>query len=134
MLALNNLAAVYIEQGQLEKALAECDRAVQAMDDQAIHDYLKRAKVYARKASILAKQKLFADSISWYDKSLLENQDFKVREELRAVQKLKKEKDEQDYICPAKGEEANEKAKVAFREGKWSDAIKLYDEAIKRNP
>ena len=35
--------------------MGECEKAVQAMDDQGIHDYVKRAKVYSRKASVLAK-------------------------------------------------------------------------------
>lgn len=59
VLALNNLAAVFIEQAELEKAHEACDRGVKAMDDQGINDYVKRAKVYARKASVYAKQKEF---------------------------------------------------------------------------
>jgi stress-induced-phosphoprotein 1 len=55
VLALNNLAAVFIEQGELEKAHEACDRGIKAMDDQGINDYVKRAKVYARKASIYSK-------------------------------------------------------------------------------
>jgi uncharacterized Zn finger protein len=49
------MAAVYIEKGDLDKALAECDRAIEAMNDQSINDYMKRAKVYARKGVVLGK-------------------------------------------------------------------------------
>lgn len=53
---------------------------------------------------------------------------------MRNVQKLKKDKDVQDYISPEKAEEANEAGKVSFKAGDWASAIKHYDEAIKRNP
>jgi stress-induced-phosphoprotein 1 len=47
---------------------------------------------------------------------------------------LKRKKDEQDYIDPAKSAEANELGKQFFQAGKWVDAIGHYTEAIKRNP
>jgi stress-induced-phosphoprotein 1 len=55
VLALNNMAAVYIEMGKLDDALAQCDKAIKSMDDNLCYDYMKRAKVYARKGSVLSK-------------------------------------------------------------------------------
>lgn len=50
-----------------------------------------------------------------FEKSLLENQDYNVREELKNIQKMKKEKDDKDYIDPVKAEESNETAKEFFK-------------------
>lgn len=83
VLALNNMAAVYIEMGKLDDALAQCDKAIQSMDENMCYDYMKRAKVYARKGSVLSKQKDYANSHIFYEKSLLENSDYKVKEEMK---------------------------------------------------
>jgi len=56
------LAAVYIEMGRLGDALNECDKAIKSMDDNLCYDYVKRAKVYARKGSVLSKQKDYVGS------------------------------------------------------------------------
>lgn len=53
------------------------------MDDNLIFDYIKRAKVYARKASIHGKKKEYANSVEFYEKSLLEDNNYKVKEELK---------------------------------------------------
>lgn len=134
MLALNNLAAVYIEMGRLDDALNECDKAIKSMDDNLCYDYVKRGKVYARKGSVLCKQQNYEGSKTWYEKSLLENTDYKVKEEMKNMLKLKKEFDDAAYIDPVKAEEHNEKAKEFFKQGDWVNAVKQYDEAIKRNP
>ena len=39
-----------------------------------------------------------------------------------------------EYIDPVKAEEHREKGNVLFKEGKFSDSIKEYNEGIKRNP
>lgn len=128
------MAAVYIEMGKLDDALAQCDKAIQSMDDNLCYDYMKRAKVYARKGSVLSKQKDYANSHIFYEKSLLENSDYKVKEEMKQMLKIKKVFDDQNYLDPVKAEEHNEKAKEYFKLGDWVNALKEYTEAIKRNP
>jgi len=54
-------------------------------------DWVKKAKVFARKASILSKQEKYDLAIEWYEKSLLEDGNQKVKDELAKVKKLKKE-------------------------------------------
>lgn len=128
------MAAVYIEMNDLDNALLQCNKAIASMDDLMIYDYQKRAKVYNRKGSVLCKQQNYAESVQYYEKSLLENQDYKVKEELRLVQKLKRENDAHNYLDSDKAEEENEKAKEFFKSGDWANANKHYDEAILRNP
>ncbi len=53
------------------------------MDDNLMYDYLKRSKVYARKGGVLGKLHKYEESIIFYEKSLLENNDYKIKEELK---------------------------------------------------
>ena len=55
----NNKAAVYIELKQFESALGEVARAEQLFTDGKVKDFSKKAKILARKASILAHQGKF---------------------------------------------------------------------------
>lgn len=64
----------------------------------------------------------------------MEDNNAKVKLELKSVQKLKKDQDELAYINPAIAEEHNEKAKVLFTEGKFPLALKEYSESIRRSP
>lgn len=53
-----------------------------------------------------------------YQKSLLEDGVQKVKDELKAVTKLKKEKEEKDYLNPELAEKACETGNALFKEGK----------------
>lgn len=101
--------------GRLGDALNECDKAIKSMDDNLCYDYVKRAKVYARKGSVLSKQKDYVGSQTFYEKSLLENSDYKVKEEMKSMLKLKKVFDDEAYLDPVKAEEHNEAAKGFFK-------------------
>lgn len=53
VLYYNNKAAVYIETKDYTNALAAVDAALQAAEEHSVKDFVKIAKIYARKASIL---------------------------------------------------------------------------------
>lgn len=134
VLYYNNKAACYIEKNDLAKALEVCEKALEVATETNLKDFGKLAKLYARKANVLAKMEKFDEAIIFYEKSLLENQDQKVKDELRNTQKKKKEQDELNYINPQLAEEHNNKAKELFQKGSFPEALKEYDEAIRRNP
>lgn len=115
----NNKAAAYIELGEYEKAHAELDRADQLFTN-GNKDYSKKAKVLARRASLFNKEGKYDESISCYEKSLIEDNVQKVRDELKVVRKLQKEKAEKEYINPELAEKACENANALFKEGKSS--------------
>lgn len=91
VLYYNNKAAVYIELKDLENALLATDSALDAAEKYSVKDFMRIAKIYARKASVLQKQGEYGESIVWYQKSLLEDMNAKVKLELKNVQKLKKD-------------------------------------------
>lgn len=55
---------------------------------------MKKAKVLARRASILNKEGKLQEAIAYYDKSLLEDGVQKVKDELKQVKRILKEKEE----------------------------------------
>ena len=120
----SNKAAAYIEMGSYEQAHEELNRAERLFDEDKVNDYIKKAKVYARRASIYNKQGNYGDAIAYYDKSLVEDQNQKVRDELKLVKKLQKEKEAKEYINPELGEKACEQGNTFFKEGIFSEIFR----------
>lgn len=82
-----------------------------------VKDYIKKAKVLARKGTILSKQEKYAEAIEAIEKSLLEENNQKVKDELSKIKKIKKEKDAKDYINPELAEKHNEQGTALYKEG-----------------
>jgi stress-induced-phosphoprotein 1 len=64
----------------------------------------------------------------------LEDNQQKIREELKKCEKLLKDQEAKNYVNPALGEAANERAKEFFLKGDFAGAMTEYNEAIMRNP
>lgn len=77
---------------------------------------------------------LLDESIDSYKKSLLENNVSKVRITLKDVERDKQRRLELAYINPALSDEHREKGNTLFKEAKFGEAVKEYEEAVKRNP
>ncbi len=74
------------------------------------------------------------ESIESYKKSLLENNVPKVRSSLKEVEWERQRRIDQAYINPELSEQHRDKGNQLFKESKFGEAIKQYEEAIKRNP
>lgn len=129
----NNLAAVYLEKKEYDKAIECCDKAEEICKS-GTYDYIKFAKVLARKASAYVHKGDLQKGLDLYSKSLLENNDSKVKEEMKKVEKSIKEQEAKAYINPEVAEQHRAAGNEWYGQGKFPEAIKEYDEAIKRNP
>lgn len=69
-----------------------------------------------------------------YGKALLENNDHGIKMGLQKAQKTKKEKQALDYISPEIAEEHRVKGNDCFKQNKYPEALKEYDEGLKRDP
>lgn len=65
---------------QFENALAEVAKAEQLFTDGKVKDFSKKAKILARKASILTHQDQLDAAIQAYEKSLVEDQVPKIKD------------------------------------------------------
>lgn len=88
----NNKAAAYIELKDYELALQEISHAEKLFEEGVVKDYVKKAKVLARKGTILSKLERYAEAVEALEKSLIEDGNQKVKDELLKIKKQKKEK------------------------------------------
>jgi tetratricopeptide (TPR) repeat protein len=80
-------------------------------------DYIKKAKVLARKGTIYHKLDRLEESIAALEKSLLEDLNQKVKDELARIKKQKKEKEALEYINPELADKHNELGSNLYKEG-----------------
>lgn len=133
ILFLSNKAAVYVEMGQTDKAIEICEEALE-IGKKVMAPYEDKAKLLQRIASAHIKKGDPGTAIEWYTKSQLENYDKAIERKIKNLELEKRKADKEAYINPALGLEAKERGNTCFREGKFPDAIKEYEEAIKRDP
>eukprot|EP01138_Halocafeteria_seosinensis_P014815 gb/GECG01015123.1/.p1 GENE.gb/GECG01015123.1/~~gb/GECG01015123.1/.p1 ORF type:complete len:579 (+),score=129.83 gb/GECG01015123.1/:1-1737(+) len=128
-----NKAAVYTEQKNYEKAIQECQDALEyGRENKA--PFAHRAKALERLGNIYKKREMYDEAIQAYEDSFTESYSESVNTKLKECKRIKKRLEEEAYRDPEKGEEAREKGNEYFKDGKFTEAIESYTEAIKRNP
>ena len=128
-----NLAAVHFEKKEFDTVIELCDKVIE-MAKEGGYDYVKLGKAMARKANALFMKGLFEESIAQYKTALLEHNDYNIKEAMKRVQKEKQKKDALDYINPEIAEQHKTKGNEFFKAGNFPDALKEFDEGIKRDP
>eukprot|EP00762_Andalucia_godoyi_P000349 ANDGO_03061.mRNA.1 Hsp70-Hsp90 organizing protein len=130
---MNNKAAVYMEQGDFDKCIKECEDAIEK--GRAVRaDFTVIAKIFARIGNAYAKQGKYDEAIQAYNKSLFEHRTSEVVNKLHQIEKTKKEADIKAYLNPEIAQQEKDRGNQLFKDGKWDEAIAAYSEAIKRNP
>ncbi|WVO16413.1 hypothetical protein L204_104088 [Cryptococcus depauperatus] len=130
---LTNLSAVYFEQGDYQKCIEICEKAVEEGRDLRA-DYKVIAKAFGRIGTCYSKLGDLAQAIKFFGKSLTEHRTPDILTKLREAEKAKIEADKQAYIDPEKADKAREEGNEAFKKGEFAGAQKHYSEAIKRLP
>jgi len=74
------------------------------------------------------------EALKAFEYSQLETNDPIIKEAYRETKELKEKQEAEAYINPEIAEIENLKANELYRTGKFSEALKVYEEAIKRNP
>lgn len=116
-----------------DKCIEECDKAIEK-SKAGYYDYVKLGKALARKGNAKLQQEKFDEAIKLYQDSLLENNDYAVKEQLKKAERLKKEDEEKKYIDPAKAEEHRLAGNALFEKGDFPGAVKEYTEGLRRDP
>ncbi|KAF8897167.1 activator of Hsp70 and Hsp90 chaperone [Infundibulicybe gibba] len=130
---LTNLGAAYFEQGDYDKSIEICEKAVE--EGRSIRaDYKLIAKAYGRIGSAFSKKEDFASAIKYFQKSLTEHRTPDILNKLREIERMKTEADRKAYIDPEKSAVAREEGNVQFKAGDFAGAVKSYSESIKRDP
>lgn len=130
---LNNKAAVYIEMGEIDKAIQQCNEAIELGRSQRV-PYEDIAKIYHRMAAAYLKRDDFPSAKECYTKAQTEHFDKAIERKVKNLELEYKKKQMQAYINPELAIEAKERGNVAFRANDYPTAIREYEDAIKRDP
>ncbi|KAF8485366.1 chaperone [Russula ochroleuca] len=130
---LTNLAAAYFEQGDYDKSIEACQKAVDEGRELRA-DYKLVAKAYGRIGSAYAKKDDLANAIRFFEKSLTEHRTPDILNKLKEIERSKAAADRAAYIDPALSAVAREEGNRLFKEGDFAGAVKSYTESIKRDP
>ncbi|GAA5865033.1 hypothetical protein JCM3774_003945 [Rhodotorula dairenensis] len=130
---LNNLGAVYFEEGNYDKAIETCEKAVE-QGRELRADYKLIAKALGRIGSAYVRKQDYDNGIKYLNKSLTEHRTPDVLAKLKDAERQQADAARLAYIDPAKAEAAREEGNKAFKAGDFATSVTHYAEAIKRNP
>jgi stress-induced-phosphoprotein 1 len=97
-------------------------------------DFKLIAKAMGRMGKAYTKLNDLYNARSAYEKALTEHRTPEYRTALSEIESLIKKKEAEDYINPEVAEQEKQKGNELFKTGDFSNAVKHYSEAIKRNP
>lgn len=154
-----NKAAVFFEQGKYDQVISECEEAIQvgranrAPYADVAKAYVRMGKSQLKKDDVEAAIQAFRQAqVCMYTiscvlpiscrlmilyisvKNQVEHYSKDVEKMIKVHEAEKKKREAQAYIDPQKAVEAKDRGNEFFRAGSWPDAIKEYNEAIKRDP
>ncbi|KAI9754753.1 MAG: Hsp90 cochaperone [Lichina confinis] len=130
---LTNLGAAKFEKGDADGAIEACQKAIDE-GREMLADFKLIAKAFGRIGAAYEKKGDLARAIDNYHRSLTEHRTPEILTKLRAVEKAKIVQETQEYIDPAKAEEARELGNKKFKEADWPGAVEAYSETTKRAP
>ena len=128
-----NATAVFFEQGDYDKCIAECERGLEHGRENRC-DYTIIGKLMTRQAFCLQKQKKYTDAIDLYKRALVEWRNPDTLKKLTECEKEYQKAVEDAYIDPEIAKQKKDEGNQFFKADKFPEAVAAYTEAIKRNP
>eukprot|EP00548_Thalassiothrix_antarctica_P005949 CAMPEP_0194147230 /NCGR_PEP_ID=MMETSP0152-20130528/22599_1 /TAXON_ID=1049557 /ORGANISM="Thalassiothrix antarctica, Strain L6-D1" /LENGTH=567 /DNA_ID=CAMNT_0038847947 /DNA_START=80 /DNA_END=1783 /DNA_ORIENTATION=- len=133
MTVLSNKAAVHFTQKNYDKCIEICENAI-TVGKANMAPFEDRAKVLTRCAKAYQKKKDLGMAIEMCKASQLECYSKDTQRLLKTLELEKRKADTVAYQDDTKAEEAKQRGNEFFRSKKWGDAVKEYEEAVKRAP
>merc|ERR1712194_612213 len=133
MTFLLNKAAVYFTQKKYDECIEECNKSLEVAKEN-MAPFEDRAKALTRCAKAYQKKKDLAKAIEMCKSAQLESYSKDTQRLLKSMELEKKKKDKLDYQDEGKAQEAKQRGNDFFREKNFPEAIKEYEEAVKRAP
>ena len=124
-----NSAKCHLEKKDYDKSIELCKHVVENC-----RDFTRRATAFGIIGYAYKAQGKLDEAIKAFEDSQMEKNDNRIKDALKETEKLKKQQEELAYINPEIAEQENQKANELYKAGKYPEALKVYDEAIKRNP
>ena len=124
-----NSAKCYLEKKDYDKSIELCKHVCENC-----RDFTRRATAFGIIGYAYKAQGKLEEALKAFEDSQMEKNDERIKQAYKETAKLKKEQDELAYINPEIAEQENQKANELYKAGKYPEALKIYEEAIKRNP
>jgi len=128
-----NTAAVHFEMRNYTECISTCNKAIDVGRENRA-DYKLIAKALARMGNAYRKSGDLKNAKMAYEKALTEHRTPDYRTCLSEIEAALKKAEAEAYISPEKAEEEKQKGNELFKAGDFSNAVKRYTEAIRRNP
>ncbi|CAI4222798.1 unnamed protein product [Auanema sp. JU1783] len=129
----NNKAAAYFEEGKFTECIDLCTKAVDIGREHHA-DYKLIAKAMARIGNAHQKSGNLKLALNWFGKSLSEFRDPELVKKVKELEKNLKEEERLAYVNPELAQEEKNKGNDFFKKGDYPQAMKHYNEAVKRDP
>lgn len=130
---LLNIAAVFFEQKEYERCIAQCEKAIDVGRENRA-DFKLIAKAFMRIGHAYKKMENWKQAKVYYEKSMSEHRTPEIKTLLSDIDKIIKEEERRAYIDPVKAEEEKELGNEKYKDGDYPAAVRHYSEAIRRNP
>ncbi len=124
-----NRSGVYHNLKQFDKVIQDCEYVLDNT-----FDFQKRSKAFGKIAFAYKEQENLDKAIEFFEKSLLESSDSRIKDAMRETQNLRTKLDAERYINPDLAEEHNNKGNDHYKTGKYPEALKEYNESVRRGP
>jgi len=133
MTFVNNKAAVYFTAKKYDECIEACNEAVE-IGKANMAPFVDRAKVYTRCAKAYQKKGDLANAIQMCKEAQLENYERATERMMKNMELEKRKADTAAYLDDDKADEAKQRGNDHFRNKEWGEAVKEYEEAVKRAP
>jgi len=133
MTFLSNIAAVKFEQKKYAECVEFCAKAVDVGRENRA-DFKMVAKALGRQGNAHRRLGELDKAKVAFEKALTEHRTPDNKAALSEVEKLIKQRAEEEYVNPELAEEEKQKGNEFFKKGDYGSAVKHYSEAIRRNP
>jgi stress-induced-phosphoprotein 1 len=133
MTFVSNKAAVYFTQKKYDECIEECEKALE-VGKANMAPFEDRGKALTRCAKAYQKKGNLEKGIELCKSAQLENFNKDTQRLLKTWELEKKKRDVSAYHDDEKAEEAKKRGNDFFREKKWPEAVKEYEDAVKRAP
>lgn len=133
MTFLNNKAAVYFTMKKYDDVIEQCQAAL-VVGKANMAPFEDRAKALTRCAKAYQKKGDLGSAIEMCKESQLESYSKDTQRMLKTMELEKRKADAANYQDDTKAEEAKQRGNDFFRAKQFADAVREYEEAVKRAP
>jgi stress-induced-phosphoprotein 1 len=133
MTYISNQAAVLFTQKEYEQCVQKCMDAIEVGKAHRA-PFEERAKAYTRAARAYQKLGNLDNAIDMCNQAQLESYDKDTQRLLKTMELERKKQAAAAYLDNDKAQEAKQRGNEFFRAKEWGDAVREYEEAVKRAP